>query len=94
MRSKPWRTTREKRGGVRNATAIDLTSVSGLADRDTIGIILNDGSAHWTFCDGTPSGDTVTLGSYLPGAAAVGNAVYLPSINSETFITATTATEL
>ncbi len=81
----------------RNATTVTLTSVSGLVDRDPLGIELDTGECHWTFSDGTPTGaGVVTLGSYLPGAASSGNVVYLPSINNETFITATgiTATGL
>lgn len=74
----------------KNATSVTLTSVSGLADRDAIGIELDNGDCHWTFSDGTPTGGgVVTLGSPLFGVASAGNTVYLPSINSETFITAT-----
>ena len=79
-----------------NATTVELTSVSGISDGDPISIVLDNGAAHWTFSDGTPSGSTVTLGSYLPYMAASGNTVYLPSISNETFLTATglTATGL
>ena len=84
--------TTVKVSAVRNATTIDLTSVTGIADGDAIGIVLDDGSAHWTFSDGTPSGDTVTLGSYLPSAATAGNVVYLPSINNNVYTTASTIT--
>ncbi len=73
----------------RNANSVILTSVTGIADRDTIGILLDDATVHWTFSDGDPSGSTVTLGSFLPGNAASGNTVYLNSINDRTFITAT-----
>lgn len=74
----------------KNATAVTLSSVSGLADRDAIGIELDDGNCHWTFSDGSPTGGgVVTLGSFLFGVASVGNTVYLPSINNETFLTAT-----
>jgi len=80
----------------KNATRIVLTSASGIADHDPIGIVLDDGTVHWTFSDGDPFATIVTLGSYLPGAATAGNVVYLPSISSETFTTATglTATGL
>ena len=79
---------------LKNALTIDLTSVSGISDKDAVGIVLDDGTCHWTYSDGTPSGNTVTLGSYLPYGAAAGNTVYLPGINNETFITATTASGL
>jgi len=89
-------TTTVKTGASKNATTLELASVTGIADRDPIGIILDDGSAHWTFSDGTPAGTTVTLGSYLPYMTASGNTVYLPSLNDEEYVTATgmTATGL
>ena len=80
--------TTVKVAGSKNDTTIDINSISGIADRDTIGIVLDNGDAHWTFSDGTPSGNTVTLGSYLPYPAAIGNTVYIPSINDETYVTA------
>jgi hypothetical protein len=76
--------------GTAGATTIDLTSVSGIADKDSVGI--DDGTVHWTFSNGTLVGTVVTLGSYLPANAAAGNVVYLPSLNSETFTTATAIT--
>jgi len=84
--------TTVKTAASKNAMSIDLTSVTGIADRDSIGIVLDNGLVHWTFSDGTPSGYTVTLGSYLPGDATAGNVVYLPSINNYEFNTATTLT--
>lgn len=82
--------------GLRNATSIVLTSVAGISSGDSLGIVLDNGSVHWTYSDGDPVGTTVTLGSYLPGQATAGNVVYLPSINNEIFVTAAevTATDL
>lgn len=82
-------TTTVKVAGSKNDTTIDITSISGIADGDGIGIVLDNGDAHWTYSNGTPSGYTVTLGSYLPYPAAIGNTVYKPSVNSETYVTAT-----
>lgn len=83
----------------KNATLAYLTSVVGLNTGDSLGIILDDGTCHWTYMVGIPvptiipaGGWIVTLGSYLPGAASSGNVVYIPSINNETFITATSIT--
>lgn len=74
---------------VKNATTVTLTSVTGLANLDSLGIELDTGECHWTYSNGTPTaGGVVTLGSYLPGAAASGNTVHLPSINNETYLTA------
>ncbi|KKM85159.1 hypothetical protein LCGC14_1291810 [marine sediment metagenome] len=72
------------------AEAIDLTSVVGIADEDSIGIVLDDGTEFWTFSDGTPVGDTVSFppGSYLPKAATALNTVYLPSVNSRIYVSA------
>ena len=80
----------------KNATTVTLTSTTGLADGDALGIELDNGDCHWTYSDGDPAAGVVTLGSYLFGAAASGNTVYLPSVNSETYTTATglTATGL
>lgn len=78
----------------KNAMSVVLPSGHGLTDRDSIGITLNDATVHWTFVDGTPPVDTITLGSYMPGAAASGLTVYLPSVNNRTFITALTLVEL
>jgi hypothetical protein len=78
----------------RNAVTIDLNSTSGISDGDSIGIVMDNGAAHWTYSDGDPSGDTVTLGSYLPDQATAGNAVYLPNINNESYTSGISATEL
>lgn len=80
----------------KNATSVTLASTTGIADRDTLGIELDTGECHWTFADGNPTGGVVTLGSYLPGAASIGNTVHVPGINNETWTTATglTATGL
>ena len=73
--------TAVKVAAVRNATSIDLDSTTGIADRDGLAITMDNGILHTTFCNGTPVGDTVQLGSYLPFAAAIGNIVYLPHLN-------------
>ena len=75
-------------------TTIDLTSITGIAGGDGINIVLDDGTIHATFSDGTPAGDTVTLGSYLPGAATALNVVYLPGITSHTEATYITGDDL
>lgn len=84
--------TTVKTTALKNATTIDITSITGIVSGDPINIVLDNGNAHWTYSNGTPSGYTVTLGSYLPYGATAGNVVYLPAINDETFITATDIT--
>lgn len=74
------------------AISIVVTSATGLSDGAAIGIILDNGSAHWTICNGAPSGTTVTLLTSLPYAASSGNTVLIPSLNNETWSSATTIT--
>ena len=57
------------------ATSITLTSVSGLAVSDKIGIAQDDGTRHWTTV-ATIVGSTVTLASGLTDDAASGLTVY------------------
>lgn len=64
------------------ATTATLTSVTGLAEDDPIGIALDNGTVHWSFIDDL-TGFVVTLGSPISGAAATGNSVYLPSLDNE-----------
>ena len=66
------------------ATTATLTSVSDLAEDDPVGILMDNGATHWTFIDDL-AGSVVTMGSPLPWAAASGNAVYLPSLDNETW---------
>ena len=66
------------------ATIVTLTSVSGLEEDDPIGIYMDNGATHWTFID-SKAGSFVVMGSPLPWAAASGNAVYLPSLDNETW---------
>ena len=66
-----------------NAMTAILTSATGLVDFDPVGIVMDNGATHWTFLNGDPSTHTITLGSPMMGAAADGNAVYLPSLNNE-----------
>jgi len=74
---------------LKNATTIDLVSITGLSKYDPIGIALDNGITHWTYIDGTPSAASTPLGDYLTGNATAGNTVYLPSINNDTYVTAT-----
>ena len=66
------------------ALTATVTTATGLAEDDPIGITLDSGIVHWTFIDEI-SGSDITLGDGLPGAAASGNTVYLPSLDNETW---------
>lgn len=54
------------------ATVVALTSVSGIASTNNIGIILDAGNIFWTTVSGAPSGLNVTLAAPLPSQASSG----------------------
>lgn len=56
-------------------TALSVTSITGIANGDYLGIELDDGTFQWTTVNGAPSGTTVTAAVALTGAAASGNRV-------------------
>jgi hypothetical protein len=62
-------------GAASGAVSIDLTAFAGMADADNIGIVLDDGSIHWTTISGAP-GATTTVATGLASAATAGNAVF------------------
>ena len=68
---------------------IDVDSITGVTDEDSIGIVMDDGTTDWKLVEGTPAGDTITFGVPLIYSAAVGNTVLKPSISNETTLTAT-----
>lgn len=55
---------------------VDVDSITGMTTADFIGVVLDDGEIHFTTINGAPSGDTVTLTTAMPSAAAIGKAVY------------------
>lgn len=57
------------------ATTLSVASLTNIAASDFIGIVLDDGTVHWTTVSGAPS-STVALTTGLAGAAASGNAVF------------------
>jgi hypothetical protein len=58
-----------------NATSIAITSASGMSASDNIGIVLDDGTIHWTTISGTP-GTTTTIASGIASAASSGAVVF------------------
>jgi hypothetical protein len=64
-------------GGAEAAAQTDLTvaAITGVASGDIIGILLDDGTTHWTTVNGAPSGSTITITAALPSDAASGNRV-------------------
>lgn len=59
-----------------SATAIDVSSIAGMASLDYIGIKLDDGTMQWTTINGAPSGSTVTLADALTDDVSSGVTVY------------------
>lgn len=58
------------------ATALTVSSISGISNADAIGIELDSGNIHWTTVNGAPSGSTVTITAGLATAATSGSRVY------------------
>lgn len=58
-----------------SSTSIGLTSASGMSASDKIGIVLDDGTIHWTTISGAP-GATTTIATGLASAATAGNVVF------------------
>ena len=55
---------------------LTVTSISGMANGDYIGVKLNDGTMQWTTINGVPSGNTVTITDALTDSVANGVTVY------------------
>lgn len=58
-----------------SSTSIGITSATGMSASDNIGIVLDDGSIHWTTISGAP-GATTTIATGLASAASAGNRVF------------------
>ena len=60
-----------------SATSLTVDSITGISSGDNIGIILDDGSLHWTTVNGAPSGTTVVITTGLANAAAIDNTIFV-----------------
>lgn len=60
---------------IASSTSLGLTAFAGMSANDNIGIVLNDGTIHWTTISGTP-GATTTIATGLASAASAGNVVF------------------
>lgn len=76
-------TTATKVAGSATDLTIDVDSIAGIADNDVLGIVLDDGTIHWTTVNGAPVGDTVTFDDALASAAAIDNAIYAYTANAQ-----------
>lgn len=57
------------------STSLSLTSTTGMSASDNIGIVLDDGTIHWTTISGAPGAPT-TIATGLASAATSGNVVF------------------
>ena len=57
-------------------TVISVTSTTNMANSDNIGVVLDDGTIHWSTISSFSAGDTVTIATGLASAAASGNRVF------------------
>lgn len=62
--------------GSASDTTLTVDSITGIANADIIGIVLDDGTVDWTTVNGTPSGTSVVITDGLSSAAATDNHVY------------------
>lgn len=58
-------------------TTLSMTSITGIASGDIVGIYLDSGATHWTTVNGSPSGGTIVVTDALPSDAASGNRVVI-----------------
>lgn len=56
--------------------SIQLASVAGFLDGQSVGIELSDGSMQWTTVSGDPVGSSIILASPLSSGSVIGNVVY------------------
>jgi hypothetical protein len=57
-------------------TAITVDSSTGMSASDVVGIVLDDGSTHWSTISSVDDATTITIANATTGAAAVDNNVY------------------
>ena len=58
------------------ASTITVDSDTGISNGDYIGVVVDDGSVHWTTVNGAPASDVITLTDALDDSAAVDQKVY------------------
>lgn len=71
-------------GEAQGSTAMDVASITGFANGDPVGVMLDNGNMHMTTVNGAPAGGVITLAVGLPSAAAIGKQVVRPPVLSGT----------
>lgn len=74
--STAYTTTTLSAASAASDTTLTVTSITGISASDNVGVVLDDGTFHWTTVSGAPSGTTVTLASGVASAAASGNRIF------------------
>jgi len=74
--SNTWANTSLTANANVSATSITVDDASGIANADTIGVVLDDGTIQWTTVNGTPAGNVVTLAAALTDSSTSGNGVF------------------
>lgn len=64
-------------------TALTVTSSTGMAGSDQVGIELDDGSMQWTTISSVDDSTTITVATGLTSAASSGNRVYAYTASSD-----------
>ena len=59
-----------------SATSLTVESTTGMATSDIIGVVGDDDTVTWTTISTIPTSTTLTIGTGLSAASAVGNSVY------------------
>lgn len=54
------------------ATTITVDSITGFSNGDNIGIVVDDGTTHWTTINGVPAGSSIVLTTGLDDSATAG----------------------
>lgn len=71
-----YTTTTMRVAAATSATTLEVTSTTGMAAGSYIGIVLDDGTLHWTTVASVTDGDTVVITTGLASAAAATNNIY------------------
>jgi hypothetical protein len=58
------------------ASTVTVADDTGISSADYIGVVVDDGTVHWTTVNGAPAADVITLTTALDDSAAEGNIVY------------------
>lgn len=76
-------TTAMRVAGVATDTAIECDSTTGMTAADQCGIVLDDGTMHWTTIASVTDADTFVIDDQLPSGAAIDNAIYTYTSNAQ-----------